>query len=184
MRTYKAISGQTLADICMNTYGSMDYFYTLLQDSGVYNADQVPYTGQEFIYNETLIVDSSVNKTTTINNIRYATAFSNNGNTYYVTQGGPSNIINNNPPYVPPPTNTSMYQKTSASEFTSASVGGETIITLPSLAGKDIIQLEKNIQVLETSQYQWNKTTFTLTLQEPIYKDEKLFILVTEMITV
>jgi len=179
---YTAIEGQSLLDVCLNTYGSLDYFTKLLVDSNVENPDQVPYTGQKFTYDETLIIDASINKTTTLNNIRYATAYGDNGNSYFITIGGSGNIITTPPNNTPPPTATSMYQKTTAYEYISNSVGGETTITIPSLANKDILQIEKNIQPLGTSEYGWSKTTYTLTLTEPIYKDEKLFILVTQMI--
>lgn len=181
---YTAIAGQSLLDVCLNTYGSLDYFTKLLLDSGVENSDQVPYTGQKFVYDETLVIDSSINKTTTLNNIKYATAYADNGNSYFITIGGAGNIITTPPNNTPPPTVTSMYQKTTSYEYISSSVGGETVITIPSLSGKDILQIEKNIQPLGATEYAWNKSTFTLTLSDAIYKDEKLFILVTEMITV
>lgn len=73
MSTYSAINGQTLSDICLNTYGSMDYYYKLLQDNNIENADVVPVTGQLFEWDETLIVDTNIHKTITLNNIKYAT---------------------------------------------------------------------------------------------------------------
>jgi hypothetical protein len=183
MTIYKAINGQTIADICMNTYGSMDYFFKLVQDSGIADGDQVPYTGQEFKYDEMLVLDSSVNRTTTLGNIIYATGNSGNGNTYYITTGTPT-IVDPTTPVVPPPIPLTMYQKTSQTSYTSASNSGETVISIPSLAGKDITAIEKEIKPLKANEFSWNKTTFTLTLTDAIYKDETLFILYSEMITI
>ena len=183
MLNYYAVYGQSLPDICLNTYGSMDYFYKLLQDSGIADANQVPYTGQLFVYDPTVIVDVSVNRTTTLNNIRYATANAGNGNTYYLTTGGTGNPKPHNPP-PQPPTIYNMYEKVSALNYTSISDTGETSIVIPTLTGKTIVQIERNIQPYKTSEWSFNKTTATLTLTEPIFKDETLFIIYKEMITI
>lgn len=184
MATFKAISGQTLADVCLNTYGSMDYFYKLLQDNGVPSADFVPYTNVVFTYDETLVVDTAINKTTTLGNIVYATNYANTENTYYITTVGGLNLYNptiSPTPFVP---TSPTYQKTSATDYTSISVAGEDHISLPTLQGKTIIQVEKNIQPLTLTEWNWNPTTYTLVLQDKIYTDEKLFIIFTEMISV
>jgi hypothetical protein len=90
METYYAITGQTLADICMNTYGTMDYFYKLIQDSNIPNGDAIPYTGQPFYWDKTLVVDNLINITTTLGSIKYATAISGitGTGTYYVIVNG------------------------------------------------------------------------------------------------
>ena len=180
---YHAISGQSLHDVCMNTYGSMDYFYKLLQDSGVTDSNMVPYTGQKFTWDDTLIVDKAINRTTTLSGIRYATVHSNNNNTFYVINDNgltplPSGTVTP-PPIIP----ISMYQKTSSTYY-EATTDGELVISLPSLAGMDILQIEKNIQPLEGSEWAWNKVTGSLTLTASIGTGEKLFILYQQMITV
>jgi hypothetical protein len=71
---YSAINGQTLSDICMNTYGSMNYYYKLLQDNSIDSADVLPVTGQIFQWDETLIIDTNIQKTISLNNIKFATA--------------------------------------------------------------------------------------------------------------
>ncbi len=184
MRTYNAIDGQSLADICMNTYGSMDFFYKLLTDNNISSANALPFTGQQFTWDETLVVDFVVGQTLDRNNIKYATASSGNGNTFYVVEGSPVTTPpaggGTNPPQ--PPSN--MYQKTSAFFYESASTGGETTITFPSLQNKTILQIEKNIQPLLPSEYAWNSLTGVLTLNEPIFADERISILYQEMITI
>jgi len=183
MEKFYAIEGQSLADVCMNTYGSMDYFFKMLQDSGVQSANEVPYTGQIFLWEKTLVVDAQVNRTTTINNIKYATASSQNGNTYYIINGDgitpPQNGNGQNPN---PPTVPSMYQKTSELSYV-APTDNVTDITLTSLQGKNILQIIKNIQPLFAADYSFNTTTGVLHLITPLSKDEALFILYTEMIT-
>jgi hypothetical protein len=183
---YNGISGQSLADVCLNTYGSLDYFYKLLQDSGVENGDALVATGQSFTWDETLVIDAQVLRTTTLGNIRYATAFSGNGSTYYVVIGGNQPI----PPtgggsggggYIPP-TPTNMYQKTSATTYT-ALADDESVITLVPLQGKSILQIERNIQPLLPSDYSWDTTSGVLTLGNPMLAGETLFILYTEMVT-
>jgi hypothetical protein len=179
---YKAVNGQSLADICMNTYGSMDFFYKLLQDSGVANANQIPYSGQPFTWDETLTVDNAVNRTTILGKIRYATAYSNNNNTFYIV--GENGVTPPPPgnPTPPPIIPISMYQKTSATSY-EATTDGETVISLPSLAGKNITQIEKNIQPLTELEWSWNKVTATLTLTGAIGVGEKLFIIYNEMVS-
>lgn len=185
MRTYYAINGQSLADVCMNTYGSMDFFYKLLTDNNIPDANILPSTGLPFSWDETLVVDFVVGQTLTKNNIKYATAASGNGSVYYVVVGTPTT-----PPVTSGGGGTSpqpqqiMYQKTSSFYYTSAASAGETIIAIVPLQGKQILQIEKNIQVLLPTEYSWNSTTGVLTLSEAIYEDEKLFILYTEMVTI
>lgn len=181
MKTFYAISGQTLPDVCMNTYGSMDYFYKLIQDNGVANADAIPYTGQPFVWDETLVVDSLINVTTTNQNIIYATGYGSNGNTYYVTVASqPAGYIPTPTPYVPDTMN--IYQATKTYDYVSASSGGETVINLPALMGKSIEGIEADIQPLLKTEWSWNKATGVLTLVNPIYTGQRLFIIYTEMI--
>lgn len=94
MITYNAEKGQTLTDICLNTYGTLDYYYKLIQDNNTepiksdlaLNADHVPTSGEAFVYDETLIFDNAISQTITLNNIRYSTGVGENGNTYYIIQ--------------------------------------------------------------------------------------------------
>lgn len=181
MKTFKAISGQTLADVCLNTYGSLDYFYKLIQDNGIANADAIPYTGQSFVWDETLVVDALINVTTTNQNIIYATGYGSNGNTYYVTlKSDPATYKPNPTPYVPDTGN--VYQATKTYDYVSASSGGETTITLTALIGKSIEGIEADIQPLLKSEWVWNTITGVLTLTNPISTGQRLFIIYTEMV--
>ena len=185
MKTFYAVAGQSLADVCMNTYGSMDYFYKLLQDNNVTNANVTPTSNMPFIWDETLLIDSAINQTLTLNNIKYATMPEGNGNVYFVVSNDPQNIPQTpGGGNFPTPQHQSMYQKISSFYYTSTAESGETVLALTALQGKDIVQIEKNIQVLLPNEYIWNKTTGVLTLNDAIFAEEKLFILYSEMVTI
>jgi len=63
MQQYKAIDGQSIQDVCLSTYGSLDYIYKLIQDSGVSNLDYVVKTGDVFYYDLSLTVNNNINRT-------------------------------------------------------------------------------------------------------------------------
>ena len=183
---YNGINGQTLLDVCLYTYGSLDFFYKLLQDSSVPSASDPVYTGQAFTWDQTLVVDAQILRTTTLGNIRYATAISGNGSTFAIIIGGgqplpPSGGGGVGP--ILPPTSPNMYQKTSATTYT-ATTDDESIITLVILEGKEILQIERNIQPLLPSEFIYNSTSGVITLTNPMLAGESLFILYTEMITI
>ncbi len=88
MSTFNAVDGSTLFDVCLNTYGSLDFFYKLLIDNNIPNANYTPKTGQAFNYDETLIVDEQTNRTTILSGIKYATEINNSTGVYYKTEEG------------------------------------------------------------------------------------------------
>ena len=102
MKTFSAVYGQSLADVCMNTYGSMDYFYKLLQDNNIQDANQLPSTNQKFVHDDTLVVDSLISRQVLSTNTIFATASSGNMNTFYIIVGDP-NYVSTPSGYVPPP---------------------------------------------------------------------------------
>lgn len=185
MDIFKSVDGQSLCDVCMNTYGSMDFFFKLVQDSNVLDGNQMPYTSQQFNWEKSLVIDAQILRTTTIGNIIYATSPSGNGNTFFVITGGGTPLPPNNGGgggYIPP-SNQNMYQKTSSTNYT-ATTDGESVITFVPLQGKGILQIERNIQPMLPTEYSWNTTTGALTLTNPMMLGETLFILYTEMITI
>jgi hypothetical protein len=182
MTTYYAISGQSLPDVCLNTYGSMDYFFKLLQDNGITDPNGLPSSSMAFVWDNTLVVDAQNERTILTNNIKFATANSGNGNTYSIIYGGAGAPISNAGAGTTTPTITSnMYQKTSATNYT-ATADNESVVTFVPLQGKDILQIERNIEPLLPTEYFWNGTTGVLTLTNPLQTGETLFILYTEMI--
>lgn len=182
MKTFNAISGQTLADVCMNTYGSMDYFYKLLQDNNIANADALPYTGQAFTWDDTLVVDSMINKTNVIGNVKYATGYGSNGNTLAIIVGGAPSPAYIPTPQPPAPSEGNVYQIMGTYDYVSSSSGGETVVSLPALTGKTIQGIEADIQPLLKTEWAWVKSTGVLTLTNPIYSGSRLFIIYTEMV--
>jgi len=81
-QNFNAINGQNLLDVCLNTYGTTDLLYKLLQDNFIPNLDYTPITGQMFVYEDNLVIDQGINQ------------FFSRGNTYYATDiNTPNNAI-------------------------------------------------------------------------------------------
>ena len=88
MSIFYAVDGSTLFVVCLNTYGSLDFFYKLLVDNNIPNANYTPKTGQPFNYDETLIVDEQTNRTITLGGIKYTTAINSSTGVYYKIKEG------------------------------------------------------------------------------------------------
>ena len=54
MLQIKALNGQSIFDLCLQTYGSFDYLRKLMDDNNVENID-TPIQGQSFTWDETLL---------------------------------------------------------------------------------------------------------------------------------
>ena len=181
MLIYKAVNGQSLLDVCLNTYGSTDYFIKLLKDNNIANANQLPYTGQQFSWDETLVSDNNVQTSTANGDIIYATSSQSNNNTYYVVDGS----IGSQP--TPTPSDGSAipigyYEKVSETSYT-ATTDGESVITLASLIGKTIIEIIKEIKPMFANQWSFNTKTGVITLtSDSLSAGESLFILYKEII--
>lgn len=74
MLVYKSIQGQSIYDVCLNTYGSLDYLTKLLSDNGIDSVDTYPTVNQEFIWDNTFVADALRNQVNNNGNITYATA--------------------------------------------------------------------------------------------------------------
>lgn len=55
MKEFKAISNSTIYDVCMNTYGTLDYLVKLLVDNNINDINVNPTNGQIFLYDDTLV---------------------------------------------------------------------------------------------------------------------------------
>lgn len=61
MQTYKAINGQSIYDVCLQTYGSLDYLFKLMQDNAFAGLDEIVISGQEFVWDDSLVINQQVN---------------------------------------------------------------------------------------------------------------------------
>lgn len=190
MRIYSAIAGQSIYDVCLQTYGSLDYLYRLMQDNGIEGLNEQIYSRQEFVWDDSLVVDQLINAAFAATGQRYSTDMSSLGNVYYVTQQAPINSVPNVPstPYVPP-TASGIYTVTLSTSFTSNQDGVTVLTPLDingnPLIGCDIVQVEREIKPLFSSQWSWNKTTGVLTLLNGVTVDldVSLFILYSKTVT-
>lgn len=169
MKIYQAIAGQSIYDVCLQTYGSLDYLYKLLQDNGIAGVD-VPVTSrQQFVWDDSLVLDQQVNAAFAGTSKRYSTDVSALGSVFYVINNN-GTIVPNSPsePYTPPSNTENNYQMVLGTSYTS-NVDGATSFTILDINGNpiidfDIVQVELNIQPLKADQYVWNKSTATMTL--------------------
>lgn len=169
MKIYQAIAGQSIYDVCLQTYGSLDYLYKLLQDNGIEGVD-VPVTSrQQFVWDDSLVLDQQVNAAFAGTSKRYSTDVSALGSVFYVINNN-GTIVPNSPsePYTPPSNTENNYQMVLGTSYTS-NVDGATSFTILDINGNpiidfDIVQVELNIQPLKADQYVWNKSTATMTL--------------------
>ncbi|MEI8111182.1 MAG: hypothetical protein WCH59_09355 [Chitinophagia bacterium] len=190
MQTYKAIAGQSIYDVCLQTYGSLDYLYKLMQDNGILGIDQPVYSGMSFAWDDSLIVDQQLNAGFSASGQKYSTDTSSLGNVNFVVERGAIDTVPNQPstPYTPP-ASSGTYQVTLSTSFTSNADGVTTITPLDinnnTLVGCDIVQIELEIKGLKKSEYSWNKTTGVLTLLGGVTCDNgmTLFILYSKMVT-
>jgi hypothetical protein len=179
-------------DICLNTYGSLDNLIKQLVDSGGnQGVNDVPVSGQQFIYDDDLVVDQSVSQAYLLTGIRYATINGTNGQTYYIINQNPVVPINGGDdpgPPVTPPNPATMLTQVNGTSFVSGA-DGTTVITPfdkdgNSMIGCDIVQIEKEIRPIINSNWVWNKTSgiLTLTNGETVDKDQTLFIIYSKQI--
>jgi hypothetical protein len=185
MNPYTAIDGQSIFDVALQTYGSLDYLGKLMVDSAFDNVNTSPFSGQQFSYDPDLLQDQVIggNKAG-----RLATLYSpspvasgpdqqlNIITKRYATDA--SRII------LPPISINQMYQKSDADSYT-AGTDGESIISLPQWIGWDVLAVEDEIKPLKKTEYAWNKSSGTLALLGGITlsQNQTLFLLFVKMTT-
>lgn len=192
MTTFTAIAGQSIYDVCLQTYGSLDFLFKLMQDNSIAGLNVGVLSGQSFIWDETLVVNQQLNSAFASSGINYATSSSTLGSVFFVNtiQGG--QVIQPNPT----PTGGTggsggggAYAITLGTSFNS-NADNVTIITPldingNTLVGVDIVQIEKETKPMISSDYSWNKATGVLTLLNGNTCDQgmTLFILYSKIIT-
>jgi len=188
-KNFNAVFGQSIYDVCLNTYGTLDNIIKLLRDSGPQGVNDIPFSGQRYIYDETKVIDQQVERVTTLSGVLFATLASANGSYYIINQDKPPVITPPNPggPATPPKPD-SMGYAYGQTQFVSGA-DGTTVITPVdadgnSMNGYDVIALEKEIRPIENlpapnQKWVWNKTLgiLTLTNGESLDAGQTLFIL-------
>lgn len=56
-RKYRALEGQSLYDVCLNTYGTLNLLSRLMVENGVERTDLVIKTGDEFTWDDDFVFD-------------------------------------------------------------------------------------------------------------------------------
>lgn len=191
-KNYSASKGQSIFDVCLNAYGTLDNLVKLLDDSGDQGVDDVPASGQNYVYDDSLVVDQAVNQAYTLSGTKYATMIGANGNYYTINQDRPTTTTP-----VPPVSGgdggeggggTTTGEMIGQTQFKS-SADGTTVFTPAdadglSMVGYRVIALEREIRPIENLPAPFQKWTFnplngqiTLHAGETVDKDVTIFIM-------
>ena len=178
----KSVYGQSIFDICLQTYGSFDYLRKLLDDNGIENIDQIPASGQVFNWDET--ISTNANQISSNSNVILATGVLKNSSILSIVEENPAMGIVF--PVYNQPSNVVVtgikYQKTLETQYIAG--GGETFIILPELIGADIIQLNREIQPQKKDTYSLNVNTGRITLtSDPLAETETIYIIYSIIVT-
>lgn len=76
MQNYSSVNGQSILDICLSVYGTLDCLYKLIVDNNISGVDYVPITGQLFSYDDSITVNSNAFQKR--NPARYSTLYQSN----------------------------------------------------------------------------------------------------------
>ena len=156
---HKCISGQSFIDVCLNTYGNLDYFVKLLNDNG-FAPDDVPNTGQAIMWEPSLISNSSSATLINNNSVKYATLLG------YGIPDQPNPIM-------------ATYTKPQPQVTYTATSNGETVASFPQLQaqGAVVLGLVKEIKPLPATDFTTNYPAGTISLiGHTLAKGETLFL--------
>ena len=73
MRIYNAIQGQSIYDVCLQTYGSLDYLFKLMQDNAINGLDERVVSGQTFIWDDSFVFNQQINAAFLLSDKLFAT---------------------------------------------------------------------------------------------------------------
>lgn len=188
LQEFEAIEGQSIFDVCLNCYGTLDLMYKLLQDNGIDSINVKPYSRQMFTYEDGLVIDQGINQQFTQGGFKYSTDISALGSVFFKVKGRPP-LVKLPIPHNPPSQLQDMYPDVNSTSFTSNSDG--IVVITPqdkdgnSMAGVDIVQIEREIKPLKASEWSWNKASGILTLVGGTTVDngQSLFIIYKKMVT-
>lgn len=190
MQVYQSVAGQSIYDVCLQTYGSLDYLYKLMQGNGIAGVNEPVTSRQQFVWDDSLVLDQQVNAAFASTSQRYSTDVSALGSVFYVIENN-GTIIPNNPsePYTPPVTPENQYQMVLGTSYTSNADGTVSFTPLDingnNLIGFDIVQIEKEIKPLKSNDFVWNKSLGVCTLLNGLTLDngETAYILYSKIVT-
>jgi hypothetical protein len=81
MTKFTAITGSSILDVCLNTYGNLNYLAKLMNDNGIEGINTRPTAGQVFEFDEKLVstqnngaINQNYNIVQSISREKYATA--------------------------------------------------------------------------------------------------------------
>ena len=177
----KSVYGQSIFDICLQTYGSFDYLRKLLDDNGIENIDQVPASGQVFNWDET--ISTNANQISSNSNVILATGVLKNSSVLSVVEENEAiGIVF--PVYNQPsnPVIGKKYEVTLETQYIAG--GGETSIILTELIGSSIVQLNREIQPQRKDTYSLNINTGRITFtSDPLAETETIYIIYTKIVS-
>lgn len=184
MSVFKAIYGQSIWDVVLNTYGSFDNAIKMLIDNNLPNINITPSSQQPFEWDNTITADQSISISDS--NIIYATSPIPNGNVMSVVSGtsGPSGNNNNfSQPSNPNYTNMIKYEQNTEVQYTAS--GGETSVVLSSLIGSRIVQITREIKPMLIADFDFNTNNGQITFNNGISLNsgETLFIIKATILT-
>jgi len=87
IQTYYALNNQTIYDVCLMTYGTLDQLFKLIQDNDFGSVNNYPLQGQAFAWEDTLVFNEQVFISNTAVATNYATRSAMVGNIYYDIEG-------------------------------------------------------------------------------------------------
>jgi hypothetical protein len=184
MKNFTAISGQSIWDVCLNTYASLDLVSKLMKDNNFDNLNAKPLSGQSFLFDDTLIPDQNVTSSIDLNRVKYSTSRTNNGSIYSTVEGSVNSAAKAGGTVIPTTKDKVKYQQTAGASYTANVDNTTTIVFTGVPAGASIVQVTKEIKPLKPSEYSWNPTSVTLTLVGiSLMANETLFIIWSQMIT-
>ena len=166
MKEYRCTEGQSLTDVCLNTYGTMNQYVRMLNDNGL-TPNDVPNASTVILWDET-----AVENQTTLSLV--------NGNKIiFATLTGFGNPEQTNP-------DMAKIKDTFQAQYT-ATENGEKEITITELQGAEVISIEKETKPLLVAEYNFNSDTGKIQLlgsYNQLEKGETLFVLYKKLTTI
>jgi len=182
MQQYNATNGQSYSDVCLNTYGSMDYYVKMLNDNGA-SPNALPTTGVVIDWDTNLVVDQAVYNTTTKVGVTFATHQLDTNNSFYQISGVDNPSGGYVAPVIPSNAPTNMYYDTFETQY--LATGGETSVTIVELIGSSVVQITREIKPMLKADYSFEPTSGVITFNNGIQlnQGEELFIIYKKLIT-